>query len=149
MYEIMMRNKVIADEALRGLENGYNQDDFMVLSQAITNMYNISEIKEYEQEHGKAIIESENKIDITEDIPQSIIDDKMRTMLEAYNRYVNAKKDYQENNSDSNKILMLNILDRIMDIHSEIVEELWSCTDCEEERNHIKLKTRNMYTNMS
>lgn len=123
-------NSKFFNQALKGLEKGYNAEDFRVMSQALDNMIDIAKIDKYEN-----VME----IDGTE------IDNNIRDMNKYFAMYVSQKKDYQIASTDINKGKCIDSLDKFLYAMMKIIEELKTSSDFQQERDMVKTKLREMF----
>lgn len=118
------------EQALKGLEKGYNAEDFRVMSQALDNMIDIAKLGKYEN-----VVEIEG----TE------IDNNVRDMAKFFAMYVSQKKDYQIAPTDINKGKCIDSLDKFLYAMMNIIEELKTSSDFQQERDMVKTKLREMF----
>ncbi len=124
-------NSKFFNEAVKGLEKGFNKLDFEVMSQTLDNMLDIAKLGKY---------------DNVEDIEGTEIDDNLRNMLKHFKHYVSNKKDYQINSTEIAKAKCLDSLNEIMYDLQKIMEELKTSSDFQQERDIIKTKLREMFS---
>lgn len=137
----MKRAKTVNDEmfqqSMRGLEKGYNPEDFRVFSQCLDNMIDIHKLsgdEEYEEE--------------TYEVDDSMIDDNIKEMGEHFYKYAEAKKVYHEMKTEESKAKCMRQLDYFMRAFTSMVMELVSSSDFQEERDVIKMKIKEVFSNI-
>jgi predicted lactoylglutathione lyase len=115
--------KQLDEEAIkraeRELKKGFNVQAYIVYK--LNNMSNPS----YEA----------SSLDL---VPDSDIDENIQAMLKNYIEYSNFKKEYRELSSQKTKSEMLKSLENTLNNYVDIINSLWTCTDCDEERNKIE-----------
>lgn len=88
MQEVRKRNLDLLTEAMRGLEKGYNDLDFRVMSQALDNIKDIDTI--LAMSDGRTAINALRTNDT--DIEGTEIDDNIALMNSHFRKYIEAKK---------------------------------------------------------
>ena len=99
MQEVRKRNLDLLTEAMRGLEKGYNDLDFRVMSQALDNIKDIDTI--LAMSDGRTAINSLKTNDT--DIEGTEIDDNIALMNNHFRKYIEAKKEYRKDNNEIDK----------------------------------------------
>ena len=93
MHKIMETSQKLIDEALRGLERGYNAEDLRVLGEAIDI---IKDVKTIEAMDGNYELEiNDEKAKLTKNIPDTEIDDNIILMEKHFKQYCAHKKEYR------------------------------------------------------
>lgn len=138
----MKRAKTVNDEmfqqSMRGLEKGYNPEDFRVFSQCLDNMLDIHKLSGNEEEEEREDYE----------VNDSMIDDNIKEMGEHFYKYVEAKKVYHQIKTDDSKIKSMQQLDYFMRAFTSMIMELVSSSDFQEERDVIKMKIKEVFSNI-
>lgn len=138
----MKRAKTVNDEmfqqSMRGLEKGYNPEDFRVFSQCLDNMLDIHKLSGNEEEEEQ----EDYKVN------DSMIDDNIKEMGEHFYKYVKAKKVYHEIKTEESKAKCMRQLDYFMRAFTSMVMELVSSSDFQEERDVIKMKIKEVFSNI-
>ena len=138
----MKRAKTVNDEmfqqSMRGLEKGYNPEDFRVFSQCLDNMLDIHKLSSNEEEEEQ----EDYKVN------DSMIDDNIKEMGEHFYKYVEAKKVYHQIKTDDSKIKSMQQLDYFMRAFTSMIMELVSSSDFQEERDVIKMKIKEVFSNI-
>lgn len=138
----MKRAKTVNDEmfqqSMRGLEKGYNPEDFRVFSQCLDNMLDIHKLSGNEEEEEQ----EDYKVN------DSMIDDNIKEMGEHFYKYVEAKKIYHQMKNDDSKAKSMQQLDYFMRAFTSMVMELVSSSDFQEERDTIKMKIKEVFSNI-
>jgi hypothetical protein len=143
MHKIMETSQKLIDEALRGLERGYNEEDLRVLGEAIDI---IKDVKTIEAMDGNYELEiNDEKAKLTKNIPDTEIDDNIILMEKHFKQYCNHKKEYQRTHSDNDKMSMMKELEHFLYCMMKILEEMKSSSDFTEERDMVKTKLREMF----
>lgn len=124
-------NSMYFNQAIKGLEKGYNAEDFKVMSMALDNMLDIAKLDNYKEEA---------------DIYGTEIDNNIRDMNKYFSMYVSQKKDYQIAPTDINKGKCIQSLDKFLYSMMKIMEELKTSSDFQQEREMIKGKLREMFS---
>lgn len=130
MHKAKEINSKYFDMAVKGLEKGWNAEDFRVMSQALDNMLDIAKIGKYT---------------LYEDIQGTEIDNNIRDMNKYFSMYVSQKKDYQISPTDTNKGKCIESLNKFLYSMMKIMEELKTSSDFAQERDMIKGKLREMF----
>lgn len=137
MHKAREINDMMFNQAMRGLEKGYNPEDFRVFSQCLDNMLDIHKLsgdEEYEEE--------------TYEVDDSMIDDNIKEMGEHFYKYAEAKKVYHQMKTEESKAKCTKQLDYFMRAFTSMVMELVSSSDFQEERDVIKLKIKEVFSNI-
>lgn len=71
-------------------------------------------------------------------VVDSSIDENIQEMLDNYVKYSDCKKMYRKNETAESKESMIDYLNNMLDNYINIIAEMWSCTDCEEERRYLQ-----------
>ena len=137
MHKARMINDSMFQQAMRGLEKGYSPEDFRVFSQCLDNMLDI---------HKLSGDEEEEKEDY--EVNDSMIDDNIKEMGEHFYKYVEAKKVYHHIKTDDSKAKSMQQLDYFMRAFTGMVMELVSSSDFQEERDVIKMKIKEVFSNI-
>ena len=124
-------NSEFFNQALKGLEKGYNAEDFKVMSQALDNMLDIQKLQRNSKE---------------EDVYGTEIDNNIRDMSKYFSMYISQKKDYQIAPTDVNKGKCIESLDKFLYAMMKIMEELKTSSDFQAERDMIRNKLREMFS---
>lgn len=130
MHKARQVNSKYFDMAVKGLEKGWNKEDFEVMSQALDNMLDIAKLGSYTS---------------YEDVQGTEIDNNIRDMNKYFSMYVSQKKDYQIAPTDMNKGKCIESLDKFLYSMMKIMEELKTSSDFAQERDMIKGKLREMF----
>ena len=134
MHKARMINDAMFKQAMRGLEKGYSPEDFRVFSQCLDNMLDLHELKGDEEE--------------TYEVDDSMIDDNIKEMGEHFYKYVEAKKVYHQMKTEESKAKCTKQLDYFMRAFTGMVMELVSSSDFQEERDVIKMKIKEVFSNI-
>ena len=142
MQEVRKRNLDLLTEAMRGLERGYNDLDFKVMSQALDNIKDIDTI--LAMSDGRTAINSlrtnGTNIEGTE------IDDNIALMNSHFRKYIEAKKEYRKDNNEIDKRTSIRELEAFLSAMYGILEEMKSSSDFKEEREMVRDKLREMFS---
>ena len=130
MHKAKEMNNKYFDMAVKGLEKGWNPEDFKVMSQALDNMIDIAKLGNYIS---------------YEDVEGTEIDNNIRDMNKYFSMYVSQKKDYQIAPTDMNKGKCIESLNKFLYSMMKIMEELKTSSDFAQERDMIKGKLREMF----
>lgn len=135
MHKARMINEAMFQQAMRGLEKGYSPEDFRVFSQCLDNMLDIHKLKGDEEEE-------------TYEVNDSMIDENIKEMGEHFYKYVEAKKVYHQMKNDDTKAKSMQQLDYFMRAFTGMIMELVSSSDFQEERDIIKMKIKEVFSNI-
>ena len=136
MHKARMINDAMFQQAMRGLEKGYSPEDFRVFSQCLDNMLDIHKLKGDEEQEE------------TYEVNDSMIDENIKEMGEHFYKYVEAKKVYHEMKTEESKAKCMRQLDYFMRAFTGMVMELVSSSDFQEERDIIKMKIKEVFSNI-
>lgn len=136
MHKARIVNDEMFQQSMRGLEKGYNPEDFRVFSQCLDNMLDIHKLSSDEEE------QEDYEVD------DSMIDDNIKEMGEHFYKYVEAKKVYHEMKTEESKAKCMRQLDYFMRAFTSMVMELVSSSDFQEERDTIKMKIKEVFSNI-
>lgn len=142
MQEVRKRNLDLLTEAMRGLERGYNDLDFKVMSQALDNIKDIDTI--LAMSDGRTAI-NELKTNDT-DIEGTEIDDNIALMNSHFRKYIEAKKEYRKDNNEIDKQNSIRELEAFLSAMYGILEEMKTSSDFQEEREMVRDKLREMFS---
>jgi hypothetical protein len=142
MQEVRKRNLDLLTEAMRGLEKGYNDLDFRVMSQALDNIKDIDTI--LAMSDGRMAINSLRTNDTN--IEGTEIDDNIALMNSHFRRYIEAKKEYRKDNNEIDKRTSIRELESFLNAMYGILEEMKSSSDFQEEREMVRDKLREMFS---
>lgn len=135
MHKAREINDMMFNQAMKGLEKGYNPEDFRVFSQCLDNMLDIHKLSSDEEEGEYAVNDSH-------------IDENIKEMGEHFYKYVEAKKVYHEMKTEESKAKCMRQLDYFMRAFTGMVMELVSSSDFQEERDTIKMKIKEVFSNI-
>ncbi len=138
MHKARMINDAMFQQAMRGLEKGYSPEDFRVFSQCLDNMLDLQKLKGDEEEYQEE----------TYEVNDSMIDDNIKEMGEHFYKYVEAKKVYHQTKTDDSKAKSMQQLDYFMRAFTGMIMELVSSSDFQEERDMIKMKLKEIFSNV-
>lgn len=138
MQEVRKRNLDLLTEAMRGLEKGYNDLDFRVMSQALDNIKDIDTI--LAMSDGRTAINSLKTNDT--DIEGTEIDDNIALMNNHFRKYIEAKKEYRKDNNEIDKRTSIRELEAFLSAMYGILEEMKTSSDFQEERESV---TKNLF----
>lgn len=136
MHKARMINNAMFQQAMRGLEKGYSPEDFRVFSQCLDNMLDIHKLKGDEEQEE------------TYEVNDSMIDENIKEMGEHFYKYVEAKKVYHQMKNDDTKAKSMQQLDYFMRAFTGMIMELVSSSDFQEERDIIKIKIKEVFSNI-
>ena len=136
MHKARMINDAMFKQAMRGLEKGYSPEDFRVFSQCLDNMLDIHKLKGDEEQEE------------TYEVNDSMIDENIKEMGEHFYKYVEAKKVYHQMKNDDTKVKSMQQLDYFMRAFTGMIMELVSSSDFQEERDIIKMKIKEVFSNI-
>ena len=136
MHKARMINDSMFQQAMRGLEKGYSPEDFRVFSQCLDNMLDIHKLKGDEEQEE------------TYEVNDSMIDENIKEMGEHFYKYVEAKKVYHKMKNDDTKAKSMQQLDHFMRAFTGMIMELVSSSDFQEERDIIKMKIKEVFSNI-
>lgn len=140
MQEVRKRNLDLLTEAMRGLEKGYNDLDFKVMSQALDNIKDIDTI--LAMSDGRTAINALKTNDT--DIEGTEIDDNIALMNSHFRKYIEAKKEYRKDNNEIDKQNSIRELEAFLSAMYGILEEMKTSSDFQEEREMVRDKLREM-----
>ena len=139
MHKARMINDAMFQQAMRGLEKGYSPEDFIVFSQCLDNMLDLHKLKGDEEDE-----EEQEDYEVND----SMIDDNIKEMGEHFYKYVEAKKVYHQIKNEESKAKCKQQLDYFMRAFTGMVMELVSSSDFQEERDTIKMKIKEVFSNI-
>lgn len=142
MQEVRKRNLDLLTEAMRGLERGYNDIDFKVMSQALDNIKDIDTI--LAMSDGRTAINALKTNDT--DIEGTEIDDNIALMNSHFRKYIEAKKEYRKDNNEIDKQNSIRELEAFLSAMYGILEEMKTSSDFQEEREMVRDKLREMFS---
>lgn len=142
MQEVRKRNLDLLTEAMRGLEKGYNDLDFKVMSQALDNIKDIDTI--LAMDDGRTAINALKTNDT--DIEGTEIDDNIALMNSHFRKYIEAKKEYRKDNNEIDKRNSIRELEAFLSAMYGILEEMKTSSDFQEEREMVRDKLREMFS---
>lgn len=142
MQEVRKRNLDLLTEAMRGLERGYNDLDFKVMSQALDNIKDIDTI--LAMSDGRTAINPLKTNDT--DIEGTEIDDNIALMNSHFRKYIEAKKEYRKDNNELDKKNSIRELEAFLSAMYGILEEMKTSSDFQEERELVRDKLREMFS---
>ena len=135
MHKAREINDMMFNQAMKGLEKGYTPEDFRVFSQCLDNMLDIHKLSEDEEEREYSVNDSH-------------IDENIKEMGEHFYKYVEAKKVYHQMKTEESKAKCMRQLDYFMRAFTGMVMELVSSSDFQEERDTIKMKIKEVFSNI-
>lgn len=138
MHKAREINDMMFRQAVKGLEKGYTPEDFRVFSQCLDNMLDIHKLSGKEEEKDQDDYEVED----------TQIDDNIKEMSKYFYMYVEAKKDYHTYHDDDMKKKCTMYLEKFMSAMTGMVMELVSSSDFQEERDMIKMKLKEIFSNV-
>lgn len=142
MQEVRKRNLDLLTEAMRGLEKGYNDLDFRVMSQALDNIKDIDTI--LAMDDGRTAINALKTNDTN--IEGTEIDDNIALMNNHFRKYIEAKKEYRKDNNEIDKQNSIRELEAFLSAMYGILEEMKTSSDFQEEREMVRDKLREMFS---
>lgn len=142
MQEVRKRNLDLLTEAMRGLERGYNDLDFKVMSQALDNIKDIDTI--LAMGDGRTAINALKTNDTN--IEGTEIDDNIALMNSHFRKYIEAKKEYRKDNNEIDKRNSIRELEAFLNAMYGILEEMKTSSDFQEEREMVRDKLREMFS---
>lgn len=142
MQEVRKRNLDLLTEAMRGIERGYNDLDFKVMSQALDNIKDIDTI--LAMDDGRTAINALKTNDT--DIEGTEIDDNIALMNSHFRKYIEAKKEYRKDNNEIDKRNSIRELEAFLSAMYGILEEMKTSSDFQEEREMVRDKLREMFS---
>lgn len=142
MQEVRKRNLDLLTEAMRGLERGYNDLDFKVMSQALDNIKDIDTI--LAMSDGRTAINALKTNDTN--IEGTEIDDNIALMNSHFRKYIEAKKEYRKGNNEIDKQNSIRELEAFLSAMYGILEEMKTSSDFQEEREMVRDKLREMFS---
>ena len=138
MHKAREINDKMYNQAVKVLEKGYSREDFNVFSQCLDNMLDIHKLSGKEEETDQ----DDYKVEDTQ------IDDNIKEMSKYFFMYVEAKKDYHRYNTDDMKKKCTMYLEKFMSAMTGMIMELVSSSDFQEERDMIKIKLKEIFSNV-
>ena len=138
MHKAREINDKMYNQAVKVLEKGYSREDFNVFSQCLDNMLDIHKLSGKEEETDQDDYEVED----------TQIDDNIKEMSKYFFMYVEAKKDYHRYHTDDMKKKCTMYLEKFMSAMTGMVMELVSSSDFQEERDMIKMKLKEIFSNV-
>lgn len=138
MHKARMINDAMFQQAMRGLEKGYSPEDFRVFSQCLDNMLDLHKLKGDEEEYQEE----------TYEVNDSMIDENIKEMGEHFYKYVESKKVYHKMKNDESKAKSMQQLEYFMRAFTGMIMELVSSSDFQEERDVIKMKIKEVFSNI-
>ena len=142
MQEVRKRNLDLLTEAMRGLERGYNDLDFKVMSQALDNIKDIDTI--LAMSDGRTAINALKTNDT--DIEGTEIDDNIALMNSHFRKYIEAKKEYRKDNNEIDKQNSIRELEAFLSAMYGFLEEMKTSSDFQEEREMVRDKLREIFS---
>lgn len=142
MQEVRKRNLDLLTEAMRGLEKGYNDLDFKVMSQALDNIKDIDTI--LAMDDGRTAINALRTNDTN--IEGTEIDDNIALMNNHFRKYIEAKKEYRKDNNELDKRNSIRELEAFLNAMYGILEEMKTSSDFQEEREMVRDKLREIFS---
>ena len=142
MQEVRKRNLDLLTEAMRGLEKGYNDLDFRVMSQALDNIKDIDTI--LAMDDGRTAINALRTNDTN--IEGTEIDDNIALMNSHFRKYIEAKKEYRKDNNEIDKRNSIRELEAFLSAMYGILEEMKISSNFQEEREMVRDKLREMFS---
>lgn len=130
MQRVVETANRLVNEALNGLEKGYNAIDLKVLGEAVDILKDVRTIQ---------------SLNYSEDIPGTEIDDNIVLMNKNFREYIEHKKSYQKSKTQQDKTEMMHSLEKFLYAMMKILEEMKSSSDFAEEREMVKGKLREMF----
>ena len=137
MHKAREINDMMFRQAMKGLEKGYTPEDFRVFSQCLDNMLDIHKLS------GKEETDQDDY-----EVEDTQIDDNIKEMSKYFFMYVEAKKDYHRYHTDDMKKKCTMYLEKFMSAMTGMVMELVSSSDFQEERDMIKMKLKEIFSNV-
>ena len=130
MQRVVETANRLMNEALNGLEKGYNAIDLKVLGEAVDILKDVRTIQ---------------AMNYSEDIPGTEIDDNIVLMNKNFREYIEHKRSYQKSKTQQDKTEMMHSLEKFLYAMMKILEEMKSSSDFAEEREMVKGKLREMF----
>ena len=130
-------NDKMYNQAVKVLEKGYSAEDFRVFSQCLDNMLDIHKLS------GKEEMDQDDY-----EVEDTQIDDNIKEMSKYFYMYVEAKKDYHRYHTDDMKKKCTMYLEKFISAMTGMVMELVSSSDFQEERDMIKMKLKEIFSNV-
>lgn len=130
MQRVVETANRLVNEALNGLDKGYNAIDLKVLGEAVDILKDVRTIQ---------------AMNYSEDIPGTEIDDNIVLMNKNFREYIEHKKSYQKSKTQQDKTEMMHSLEKFLYAMMKILEEMKSSSDFAEEREMVKGKLREMF----
>ena len=137
MHKAREINDKMYNQAVKVLEKGYSREDFNVFSQCLDNMLDIHKLS------GKEETDQDDY-----EVEDTQIDDNIKEMSKYFFMYVEAKKDYHRYHTDDMKKKCTMYLEKFMSAMTGMVMELVSSSDFQEERDMIKMKLKEIFSNV-
>lgn len=137
MHKAREINDKMYNQAVKVLEKGYSAEDFRVFSQCLDNMLDIHKLS------GKEEMDQDDY-----EVEDTQIDDNIKEMSKYFYMYVEAKKDYHRYHTDDMKKKCTMYLEKFMSAMTGMVMELVSSSDFQEERDMIKMKLKEIFSNV-
>ena len=137
MHKAREINDMMFRQAMKGLEKGYTPEDFRVFSQCLDNMLDIHKLS------GKEETDQDDY-----EVEDTQIDDNIKEMSKYFFMYVEAKKDYHTYHTEDMKKKCTMYLEKFMSAMTGMVMELVSSSDFQEERDMIKMKLKEIFSNV-
>ena len=141
MQEVRKRNLDLLTEAMRGLEKGYNDLDFKVMSQALDNIKDIDTI--LAMSDGRTAINALRTDDTN--IEGTEIDDNIALMNSHFRKYIEAKKEYRKDNNEIDKRTYIREVEAFLRVMKGILEEMKPSSACQEDRERSREKLRGKF----
>jgi hypothetical protein len=138
MQEVRKRNLDLLTEAMRGLEKGYNDLDFKVMSQALDNIKDIDTIL--------AMSDGRTAINALRTNDTNIEGTEIALMNNHFRKYIEAKKEYRKDNNEIDKRNSIRELEAFLNAMYGILEEMKTSSDFQEEREMVRDKLREMFS---
>jgi hypothetical protein len=137
MHKAREINDKMYNQAVKVLEKGYSAEDFRVFSQCLDNMLDIHKLS------GKEEMDQDDY-----EVEDTQIDDNIKEMSKYFYMYVEAKKDYHRYHTDDMKKKCTMYLEKFISAMTGMVMELVSSSDFQEERDMIKMKLKEIFSNV-
>lgn len=137
MHKAREINDKMYNQAVKVLEKGYSREDFNVFSQCLDNMLDIHKLS------GKEETDQDDY-----EVEDTQIDDNIKEMSKYFYMYVEAKKDYHRYHTDDMKNKCTMYLEKFMSAMTGMVMELVSSSDFQEECDMIKMKLKEIFSNV-
>ena len=134
MHKAREINDKMYNQAVKVLEKGYSAEDFRVFSQCLDNMLDIHKLSGKEE-----MDQDDYEVEDTQIIKE---------MSKYFYMYVEAKKDYHRYHTDDMKKKCTMYLEKFISAMTGMVMELVSSSDFQEERDMIKMKLKEIFSNV-